>query len=112
MAMKKMYVAVGLNAADLESYENHTAKSPYMRTALVFFSTDDKKAKARAKKLLGSVPKFVYQIGRVNVDVSGSKRHPEMTGAPHVEGEEFHVMDRNDTDEGCLEAVAQPHETD
>jgi hypothetical protein len=51
-----------------------------------------------AKKLLGHSPKWIAQIGRVNVDVSGSKRHSQS----HVDGQEFHVMDMNDTDEGAV----------
>jgi hypothetical protein len=99
--MKKMYVAVALNAFDMKMY-GHSAKSPYSQSAIVFFSTNLPKAKARAKKLLGHSPAFVRQIGRINVDVSGSERHPEIAGAPHVNGQEFHVMDMNDTNEGCL----------
>jgi hypothetical protein len=104
----KMYVAVGLDVDELareQEFESDrgTAKSPYVQTAHVFLSTE-KRADAKARKLLGKEPKFICQIGKVNVDLSGSKYSPPMMIAPDApmyacEVVNFMATDTNDSDE-------------
>ena len=98
---KKMYIAVGTNVEDRKTF-TLSARSPYAQMALVFFATSRERATTTAKKLLGNAPKCVYQIGRVDVDVSKSKLHPPMLGAPRLGKDNFHVMDMSDTNEGCI----------
>lgn len=98
-AVKKMYVAVATNEIDFQNEHGlEDPDSPYLQAALVFFAESDEAAKRWAKKLLFNEPTFVRQIGRVNVDVSRSKKH-ELS--PIKDMNEFHFIDYNETDEGC-----------
>jgi hypothetical protein len=95
---KKMYVAVGRNGFDAKALAGSIPKnSPYLQTALVFFAEDLNAARKHAK-MMTLEPVHIQQIGRINVDVSGSKINDDSKPKGI---QEFHVMDRNDTDEGC-----------
>lgn len=98
--MNKMFIAIGLDSTQKEIFEDVLPKaSPYFQMAYLVFGRNIREATGKARKLLGTKPSIVRQIGGFSTSALGEQRqHDSNTHAVA----ELHLGDYEDTREGIL----------